>query len=59
MILELKQSGVPLLLVEQNLSLALNIVDRVYVMNKGTIVFEGTPQALLANEALHRQYLGV
>jgi branched-chain amino acid transport system ATP-binding protein len=59
MILELKQSGVPLLLVEQNLSLALNIVDRVYVMNKGTIVFEGTPRALLANETLHRQYLGV
>ncbi|MBI2755350.1 MAG: ABC transporter ATP-binding protein [Chloroflexi bacterium] len=56
---ELKQEGVPLLLVEQNLLLALDIVDRLYVMNKGTVVFEGTPRSLLANETLHRQYLGV
>jgi branched-chain amino acid transport system ATP-binding protein len=57
--LELKQAGLPILLVEQNLALALDVVDRVYVMNKGGIVFEGTPRALMADEALHRQYLGV
>lgn len=58
-VMDLKASGVPLVLVEQNLSLALHIVDRVYVMNKGQIVFEGTPRALVADEQLHRQYLGV
>jgi branched-chain amino acid transport system ATP-binding protein len=56
---ELRAHRVTLLLVEQNLSLALHIVDRVYVMNKGAVVFDGTPRALLADEVLHRQYLGV
>jgi branched-chain amino acid transport system ATP-binding protein len=55
----LKQDGVPLILAEQNLAMALEIVDRVYVLSKGSIVFEGAPRVLLANEELHRQYLGV
>ena len=58
-IAELKAERLSFILVEQNLSLALDSVDRVYVMNKGAIVFEGTPQALMADEATHRQYLGV
>jgi branched-chain amino acid transport system ATP-binding protein len=37
-----------MLIVEQNLNLALNIVDRVYVMNKGRIVFAGSPGQLRA-----------
>jgi len=49
----------PILLVEQHLPLALAVADRVFVMNKGAIVFEGTPKALLADEALHRRFLGV
>jgi branched-chain amino acid transport system ATP-binding protein len=56
---ELRAQRVTLVLVEQNLSLALHLVDRVYVMNKGAVVFEGPPSALLSDEALHRQYLGV
>jgi branched-chain amino acid transport system ATP-binding protein len=56
---ELKRERLSFILVEQNLPLALGSVDRVYVMNKGAIVFEGTPQALLEDEATHRQYLGV
>ena len=58
-IAELKADKLAFILVEQNLPLALSTVDRLYVMNKGTIVFEGTPQALMADEATHRQYLGV
>lgn len=55
----LRQSGLSILLVEQNLSLALKVADRVYVMNKGRIVFEGRPASLReAPEVLH-QYLGV
>ena len=56
---ELKRERLSFILVEQNLALALGSVDRVYVMNRGTIVFEGTPRALLEDEAIHRQYLGV
>jgi branched-chain amino acid transport system ATP-binding protein len=56
---ELKRERLSFLLVEQNLHLALDIVDRVYVMNKGQIVFEGTPAALAADHATHRHYLGV
>ncbi len=58
-IAELKAEKLSFVLVEQNLSLALDSVDRAYVMNKGAIVFEGTPGELLADEAVHRQYLGV
>jgi branched-chain amino acid transport system ATP-binding protein len=56
---DLKSQRLSLLLVEQNLDLALESADRVYVMNKGQIVFEGTPAELAANDAVHRQYLGV
>ena len=58
-IAELKAESLSFILVEQNLALALDSVDRVYVMNKGAIVFEGTPRALMQDEAIHRQYLGV
>jgi branched-chain amino acid transport system ATP-binding protein len=56
---ELKGEGMPILLVEQHLPLALAVADRVFVMNKGAIVFEGTPHALLADTSLHQRYLGV
>jgi branched-chain amino acid transport system ATP-binding protein len=56
---ELKREGMPILLVEQHLPLALALADRVFVMNKGAIVFQGSAQALLSDETLHRRYLGV
>ncbi len=56
---ELRQQGLSILLVEQNLALALGVADRVYVMNKGRIVYEGTPAALRANEEVLHRYLGV
>ncbi len=55
----LKDEGLSILLVEQNYHLALRVADRVYVMNKGQIVYEGTPAALEANEDVGRRYLGV
>jgi branched-chain amino acid transport system ATP-binding protein len=48
-----------ILLVEQDLTLTLDIVDRIYVMSKGVIVFEGSPDDLRAREDLQAQYLGV
>ena len=55
----LRASGLALLLVEQNLALATHVADRLYVMNKGTIVFEGTPAALAAQRDVEARYLGV
>ena len=47
------------LLVEQRLVIALRISHRVYVMGHGRVVFEGTPAALMANEAVRREWLEV
>jgi branched-chain amino acid transport system ATP-binding protein len=58
-LLRLKQQRLSILLVEQNYHLARRVVDRVYVMSKGQIVFEGTPAALETNEEVKRRYLGV
>ena len=58
-IARLKEDRLSILLVEQNYHLALRIADRVYVMSKGQIVYEGTPAALRANEEVKRHYLGV
>ncbi|HEX7589249.1 MAG TPA: ABC transporter ATP-binding protein [Anaerolineae bacterium] len=59
LMLELKQNHQAILLVEQNLSMALQIADRLYVMRKGRIVFEGTPEDLIHNEDVKKQYLGI
>ena len=56
---EVRQGGQPILLAEQNLELALAVADRVYILEHGQIVFEGTPGALLENEALVTASLGV
>jgi len=58
-ILELKGEGVSILLAEQNLPLALNVSDYLYVINKGTMVFEGTPKELQARSEIEREYLTV
>lgn len=59
MLRQLKEEGLSILLVEQNLPLALSIADRCYVINKGQIVFESSPRELLAAEEVKAQYLGV
>jgi branched-chain amino acid transport system ATP-binding protein len=56
---ELKRERVSLLLVEQNAEMALGLADRVYVIDHGTIVFEGTPDALRADHRITTTYLGV
>ncbi len=56
---QLRQEGLSILLVEQNLSLALAVSNRVYIMNKGRIMFEGTPATLHQQRDLMHRYLGV
>jgi branched-chain amino acid transport system ATP-binding protein len=56
---EMKHRGVSILLVEQKLTIALRISQRVYVMGHGQIVFEGSPAELRANESVRREWLEV
>ena len=56
---ELKSRGVSVLLVEQKLSIALDISDRLYVMGHGSIVFEGSPAELKGNQAIRKEWLEV
>jgi len=56
---ELKKQHVSMLLVEQNAEMALLLADRVYVIDHGTVVFEGTPAQLRADQQVTATYLGV
>jgi branched-chain amino acid transport system ATP-binding protein len=58
-LVRLKGEGLSILLVEQNVPLALRVADRVYVMNKGQIVYHGSPAELAADEDIKRRFLGV
>ncbi len=51
--------GVSILLVEQKLTIALKISNRVYVMGHGQMVFEGTPSELQENAEIRKQWLEV
>ena len=56
---EIKQRGVAILLVEQKLTIALAISQRLYVMGHGKMVFEGTPEGLRENHAVRKEWLEV
>lgn len=56
---QLKKSGLSILLVEQNLPMALEVADYVYVISKGVIVHESTPEDFRANREVKARYLGV
>jgi branched-chain amino acid transport system ATP-binding protein len=58
-LLALKEKGVSVLLVEQKLAIALDISQRVYVMGRGAIVFEGTPERLRSDAAVRKEWLEV
>jgi len=56
---KLKQEGLSILLVEQNASLAIKLVDYVHVLSKGQIVHSARPDALWANAEVKASYLGI
>jgi len=56
---KLKEEGMSILLVEQNASLAVKLVDYVHVMSKGQVVFSDDAQSLWANEEIKSCYLGI
>ena len=55
----LKARGIAVLLIEQKLTIALAVSDRVLVMGRGRIVFDGTPAQLQANPLLRQEWLEV
>jgi branched-chain amino acid transport system ATP-binding protein len=56
---ELKTSGLSILLVEQNVRLALAVADHVHIIERGRIVYKGRPAELQAERAIMQKYLGV
>jgi branched-chain amino acid transport system ATP-binding protein len=56
---EIWKSGVTILLVEQDATMALSLATRGYVLTHGRIAAQGTPQELLKNEDLREMYIGI
>ncbi|MDV3293391.1 MAG: ABC transporter ATP-binding protein [Nitrososphaerales archaeon] len=56
---ELKQRGLTILLVEQNVEASLSIADRGYLLDTGRIAFEGRPEEFRENKSLKESYLGL
>lgn len=56
---QLKDEGLSILLVEQNLPLALEVSDNVYILSKGEIVYQSTPEELRNSREIQVKHLGV
>ncbi|WP_418146761.1 ABC transporter ATP-binding protein [Variovorax paradoxus] len=59
LIRELRDGGLAVLLVEQNVGQSLEIADRAYVLENGSVRFSGLPGELLGSDELRRAYLGL
>lgn len=58
-IMDIHRQSIPILLVEQNMRVALRLAGRIYVISKGTIVFQGTCQELKDAHEIREKYLEV
>jgi branched-chain amino acid transport system ATP-binding protein len=58
-IADLKAGGLSILLVEQNLPLALQVADYVYVLSRGRVVHASSPDELWRNDEVKGRYLGL
>jgi len=58
LIKDLKRRGIGVLITDHNVRETLDIVDRACIIYDGQVLFEGTPQALAADEQVRRLYLG-
>jgi branched-chain amino acid transport system ATP-binding protein len=56
---DVRDSGTTVLLVEQNASMALQIADRAYVLETGTVATQGQASDLLGNDEVRKAYLGI
>jgi branched-chain amino acid transport system ATP-binding protein len=55
----LKREGLTILLAEQNVEFSLTLADRVYILQKGRIVYQGRAADLLNDQAVRQQYLAL
>ena len=53
------RTGVTIILVEQDVALALALAQRSYVLSQGKVIFEGTTEALQGDERIKKTYLGL
>jgi len=58
LIRHLKSKGIGVLITDHNVRDCLEIVDRAYILHDGTVLKEGTPEAIVSDEAVRRVYLG-
>ncbi len=58
-IAKLRQEGMTILLCEQNTRFSLDLSDRLYILEKGTVKYEGTVQDFMKDEKIGRAYLAV
>ena len=58
-IYQLKQKGFSILLVEQNLPMALKVADYLYILSNGKIVYDSNPDQLRSNDEIKAKYIGV
>ncbi|HSR30105.1 MAG TPA: ABC transporter ATP-binding protein [Anaerolineae bacterium] len=58
-LLRIKEAGFTVFLVEQNLGLALEVADDMYILDRGKVVFHGPPEELAGDQRLQEVYLGV
>jgi len=56
---DVRKRGLSILIVEQNVRVALSVADRHFVLSKGQVCFAGTTEELKRNEAMVRQHLGL
>jgi branched-chain amino acid transport system ATP-binding protein len=55
----LKAEGLSILLIEQNLPMALRVADHVHVLSRGRVVYSSSPDALWQNDEIKSRYLGL
>ena len=58
-LMDLKQTGLSMILVEQNFGFATSLADDVVIVSKGQIVWSGTPDEIRADKELQHRWLGV
>jgi branched-chain amino acid transport system ATP-binding protein len=56
---QLKEKGLSILLVEQNLAFTQELAEYIYIMTKGEIVYESSPEEFRGNEEIKHTYLGI
>lgn len=58
LVTDMKRRGITLLITDHNVHDIFNLIDRVYILHEGDLIFEGSPAAMLEDETVRRVYLG-